>query len=166
MLTKSGQISTAKRYRLVEQCFGSALESHGFTTDNSKTAVFWRKTEGNIYHYVVAWRAKRSPKYDILAFAHSPLLDEEFSEKHPDNIGCPMHGHVHSKRGVGFRSEKLFCRTEEGFLRDFEKRGRAMLSEHAVPFLDKIQTLNDLAPLITAVGAKEKLNKALQPING
>ncbi|UTW45426.1 hypothetical protein KFE80_00375 [bacterium SCSIO 12696] len=161
MLTKSAQIPTAKRYSLIKQCFGGVLELHGFTTDGSKTSVFWRKTESDIFHYVVAWKALRKPKYDILAFAHSPLLAEDFLEKHPDNIGCPINGYLHSKFGVGIRSEQLFCRTEEGFVRNFEKKGKSMLIEHAVPFLNSIQTLQDLAPFINAVGATEKLNKLL-----
>ena len=161
MLTKSSQISTAKRYKLIKQCFGSVLEPKGFSTQDSKQSVFWRKTEGGIYHYITAWKSMRSPKYDIMVFAHSPLLDEDFDSKHPDNIGCPSNGHLHSKSGVGMRGEQLFCRSEEGFIRDFEKRGVQMLVEHAVPFLDKIQTIDDLAPLITAIGTKEKLKKCL-----
>lgn len=158
MLTNSTQISTAKRYKLIIECFGSVLESEGFSTEGSKQSVFWRKTDDDIYHYITAWKAMRSPKYDIMVFAYSPLLDEEFESKHPDNIGCPIDGYLHSKRGVGIRSEQLFCRSEEGFKRDFEKRGGKMLTEHAIPFLDRIQTINDLAPLITANGLKEKLN--------
>lgn len=161
MLTKSSQISTAKRYKLIKQCFGSALELEGFSTEDSKQSVFWRKTDGNIYHYITAWKSLRSPKYDIMVFAYSPLLDEDFESKHPDNIGCPINGHLHSKFGVGMQSEQLFCRSEEGFIRDFDKRGAQMLVEYAVPFLDKIQTIDDLAPLITAIGTKEKLNKLL-----
>jgi hypothetical protein len=157
----SAQISTAKRYSLIKQCFGVVLEPHGFTTQGSKTSVFWRKTEGGIYHYVVAWRALRSPKYDIMVFAHSPLLADEYSDRHPDQIGCPISGYLHGKHGVGMRSEQLFCRTEEGLLRDFEKRGKDMLIQHAIPFLNNIETLEDLAPLINSVGAKEKLNKLL-----
>jgi hypothetical protein len=146
---------------LIKQCFGAVLEPHGFTTEGSKTSVFWRKTESDIFHYVVAWKALRKPKYDIVVFAHSPLLDDAFLEKHPDRIGCPINGYLHSKFGVGIRSEQLFCRTEEGFLRDFEQRGKSMLIEYAVSFLNNIQTLQDLAPFINAVGAKEKLNKLL-----
>lgn len=161
MLTKSGQISTAKRYSLIKQYFGGVLEPHGFTSDGSKKSIFWRKTDSDIFHYIVAWKALRKPKCDILAFAHSPLLVEDFLEKHPDNIGCPINGYLHSEFGVGIRSEQLFCRTEEGFVRDFEKRGKSMLIEHAVPFLNTMQTLQDLAPFINAAGAKEKLNKLL-----
>jgi len=157
----TSQISTAKRYSLIRQCFGGVLAPHGFTTEGSKKSVFWRKTDHDVFHYVVSWRALRKPKYDILAFAHSPLLDDEFSEKHPDQIGCPIKGYVHSKRGVGIRTEQLFCRTEEGLLRDFEKRGKNMLIDHAIPFLDKIQTIHDLAPLITAPGLKKNLTKQL-----
>jgi len=51
MLTKSSQISTAKRYKLIKQCFGPALEPKGFSTLDSKQSVFWRKTESDIYHY-------------------------------------------------------------------------------------------------------------------
>ncbi|MFY0676058.1 MAG: hypothetical protein JXR18_02120 [Neptuniibacter sp.] len=162
MITKSSQISTSKRYQLIKQCFESVLKSEGFSTDGSKKSVFWRKTDDNIYHYITAWKSMRSPKYDIMVFAHSPLLDEDFESKHPDNMGCPINGHLHSKFGVGMRNEQLFCRSEEGFIRDFNKRGAQMLVEHAVPFLDKIQTMNDLAPLITAAGTKEQLNKLLQ----
>ena len=162
MLTKSSQISTAKRYKLIKQCFGSVLESEGFTTVGSKHSVFWRRTDGNVYHYVTAWKAMRSPKYDIMVFAYSPLLDDEFESKHPDNIGCAINGYLHSKFGVGMRNAQLFCRSEEGFTRDFEKRGRQKLTQYAVPFLDKIQTIEDLAPLVTSIGTKEKLNKALQ----
>jgi hypothetical protein len=103
----------------------------------------------------------RKPKYDIMVFAFHPSFDEEFESKHPDEIGCPINGYLHGKLGVGVSTEQLFCRTEEGFRRDFEQRGKAMLVDHAVPFLDKLQNLDDLAPLITAPGIKKKLNKSI-----
>jgi len=159
----SEELTTAQRYKLVEDCFGSVLTEHGFSNSGSKKGVFWRKTEEGIYHYVAAWRALRKPKYDIMVIAFHPSFDDEFESKHPDDIGCPINGYLHSKFGVGVRAEQLFCRTEEVFRRDFEKRVKGMLTDHAVPFLNKIQNLNDLEPLITAPGIKKKLNKLIQP---
>ena len=155
----STQLSSAQRYKLIRTCFGSVLEQYGFTNDGSKKDVFWRKTEDGIYHYVTAWKALRKPKYDIMVFAYSPSFSDDFDANHPDNIGCPINGYLHSKFGVGIRSEQLFCRTEEGLVRDFENKGSQMLKEHAVPFLNNIQTVDDLVPLITSRGIKEKLNK-------
>ena len=156
----SKELTTAERYKLIEENFGSILKEHGFTTSDSNKSVFWRKTEDGLYHYISVWRALRKPKYDIMVFAFHPSFDDDFDKKHPDEIGCPINGYLHPKFGVGVRAEQLFCKTKEGFERDFENKGKPMLLQHALPFLDKIQNLNDLEPLITAPGLKKKLNKS------
>ena len=139
---------------LVTEHFGSVLREFGFTDSGSKKVVFWRKTDYDIYHYVTAWRSRRLPKYDIMVFAFHPSFDEDFESNHPDKIGCPIRGYLHSKYGVGARSEQLFCKTKDGFVKDFEKRGRMMLIDHAITFLDQIQNLQDLKPLLIAPGLR------------
>jgi hypothetical protein len=156
----SKDLTTAQRYKLIEEFFGSVLSEHGFTCSGSKKGVYWRKTEDGIYHYISAWRALRKPKYDIMVYAFHPSFDEDFEAKHPDDIGCPINGYLHSKFGVGVRTDQLFCKTREGFERDFNNKGKSMLLDHAVPFLSGIQNLSDLEPLITAPGLKKKLNKS------
>jgi len=156
----SKDLTTAQRYKLIEEFFGSVLLEHGFTCSDSKKGVFWRKTEDGIFHYISAWRALRKPKFDIMVYAYHPSFDENFGAKHPDDIGCPINGYLHSRFGVGARADQLFCKTREGFERDFNKKGKSMLLDHAVPFLNDLQTLDDLEPLITAPGLKKKLNES------
>lgn len=153
----SKELTTVQRYKLIEEFFGSVLSVHGFTYSGSKKGVFWRKTENGVYHYISAWRALRKPKYDIMVCAFHPSFDEHFEAKHPDDIGCPINGYLHSKFGVGVRANQLFCKTREGFERDFNNKGKSMLLDYAVPFLNNIQSLSDLEPLITAPGLKKNL---------
>lgn len=142
-------------YRLFNKLLSQLLIPHGFTNSGSKKATFHRQTDGEVYHIIVPWRVGRGGQwFDIKVLATSPLVDLSFSKSFPDNLGMPhdrltgleLHGMVNSANHV-FRGNK-----PEGLIRNFNNQAKPAIVEHAIPYLDKIQTLKDLRSNINPAG--------------
>lgn len=91
-------------------------------------------------------KSQRHPRYDIKVFPHSPELDPDFDKKFPDLLGVTTDilGYLHSKTGVGADQEWYWCRTDEGFVRNFEEKVKPALVNYAIPFREKISSIQDM----------------------
>jgi hypothetical protein len=144
------KLSTKQFYRIASRAFGDVLEPAGFTNVASKTCTFYRQKGTDIWHVIRPVRSFRLPQYDLWVFPHSPRIEPQFQEKLPDDLSPPtdVWCKLHPTEGVGLSQEWYWCRTEEGLLRDFANRVKPALLRHALPFLDRICTYEDLLPLI------------------
>ncbi|MBX7059960.1 MAG: hypothetical protein K1X75_18000 [Leptospirales bacterium] len=137
--------------KLANELFGDALLPHGFTSEGSRFCTFHRKAKANedVHHLIMPDIGSRGVWYDIKVAAVSPKLDPLFDKKFPDEIGMFTNNLLSKYDGVGITQQQFNCKTEENFRRLFEKDVRPLLENQAIPFLDKIQTIGDLLPLIT-----------------
>jgi hypothetical protein len=149
---------------LARRAFEPVLRSHGFSCERSNHCTFYRRMPGDIYHFIVPDPLRRLPKYDVKVFAHSPRLEAAWDAKFPDALGIPTGSlsALHSRTGVGPNQELFFCRTEEGFIRDFEVRVRPALGIFALPYLDRLKSLADLRRLKLNPAIAEQIDAILR----
>lgn len=134
---------------LAREAFGAVLAPYGFSASDSRRCTFWRKVSPEVYHFVMPDKSRRHPQYTVNVFPHSPRLEQEFSAKFPDNLGfaTDVESYLSSKE-IGMRQQWFWCRTAEGFRRNFDELVRPALLSHAIPYLDQIQTFEDLARVV------------------
>lgn len=132
---------------LVKENFGRILKPHGFSSDLSKYSTFYREVSDNIYHVIMPDLSADGSWFDIRVFATSSVIEPDFSGRFPDEIGVPSDSFslLHPRFGVGARQQKYRCKTEEGFVRNFNKDVMPALEDKAIPYLDEINSLKDLA---------------------
>lgn len=135
---------------LAKEYFGAVLKPKGFSSDQSKRSTFYRQAPGDIYHVILPDLSSDGSWFDIRVFATSPLIEPQFDEVFPDELGIPSDSFslLHPKFGVGLRQQKFRCKTEDGFVRNFHKDAVPALEEKALPYLDSINSLQDLIPHI------------------
>lgn len=131
---------------LVRAHFGALLSSHGFSSTGSRHCTFWRKLEGDIFHFVMPDPLRYSPTYDVKVFASSPRIDQQFTEHFPDSLGIPsdLFCHLNAKLGVTRRGSSFPCSDEKAFLAGFENAVRPAVVTHALPYLDAITSIESL----------------------
>ncbi|WP_156480531.1 hypothetical protein [Aquipseudomonas alcaligenes] len=137
--------------RIAREAFGSVLGPLGFSCSESKACTFYKKVGTELYHFVMPDQLSGQEKYDIKVFFHSPLLEPTaWNDKFPDTLGIPTDSwsYLSSRTGVGPRQELFWCRTEEGFMRNFESKVKPALLQFVAPYFDSIQTLEEAIPLI------------------
>ena len=129
--------------------FGSALGPHGFSSDKSRFCTFYRKASAEVYHIILPDLGSRGAWYDVKVFPASPVLDPLFESQFPDDLGIPTDNWSYlSDRGIGLDQERFNCMSEENFRRRFNGTVKDLLLKHAIPYLDRIQTVQDILPLI------------------
>ena len=137
-------------YKLATKLFGEVLEPYGFTCEGSKDSTYHRRTDHDVYHIITPDQSRYGEKYSVMVFATAKELVLEFNERFPDGLGVPMGSDCRlcDKRGVGSYPDDFSCKDAASMRADFESRVAPALEKHAVPHLDKLQTLDDLVPLI------------------
>lgn len=144
-------LSAKKFDALARSAFGSVLEAEGFSCTDSMRCTFYRQASDDLFHFVMPDPLRNLPKYDVKVFFSSPLLEQGAWESNfPDNLGIPTDtwSFLHSVSGVGPDQQLFWCRTEDGFLKDFEDRVKPALTRHALPFLKGYASLAQAIPAI------------------
>jgi hypothetical protein len=140
--------------RMVKECFGRVLEPHRFTCAQTRRSSFWRKVEGDLYHFIIADRFHHRPAYDVMVFASSPRIDPEFGARFPDDLGVPSDSNcrLNAKSGIGSHGSSFPCGTKEAFQASFNSAVARALEEVAVPYLDGISSIEALLATIRHPG--------------
>lgn len=135
---------------LAKENFSRILKPHGFSADLSKYSTFYREASGNIYHVIMPDLSTDGSWFDIRVFATSSVIEPDFSKSFPDEVGIPSDSFslLHPRFGVGARQQKYRCKTEEGFIRNFNKDVIPALEDKAIPYFGDINSLKDLVPHI------------------
>ncbi len=145
---------TPKQFdKAVLKLFGPVLMEQGFTSEGSRCCTFYRKASSEVYHFLVPDPGSRGAWYDIKVFPSSPALDPLFAERFPDDLGIPSDSWSYlSERGVSLDQGRFNCKTEENFVNRFEKTVRKLLTDTAIPYLDQLQQVTDMLPIIKRPG--------------
>ena len=143
-------MTPAKFDKLATSLFGEVLEPKGFSSEKSRHCTFYRQVSDEIYHIVLPDKGRDGSWYDVKVFPASPAIDPMFEKEFPDYLGFPSapHAYLHSITGVGPDQEQFHCRTDDGMKRNFDKKVQPALVDKAVPFLDRIRTLQDMIPVV------------------
>lgn len=146
----TGQMLPRDFDRLVRECFGPVLAPHGFTAEQTTRSTFWRRTDREIYHFIVADRFHHRPVFDVMVFASSPLIDRNFEAGFPDGLGVPSDTlcRLNAKSGIGSRGSEFPCATAKSFRAGFDAAVSPALIRFALPYLDGIRTIDDLVRTI------------------
>ena len=137
--------------RISRKYFGELLHDYGFDTERDKSPIFYRKNAEDIYHIVSPKLGSRGVWYDINVFAHSPRISSDFYELFPKCVDIPsdLFSFLNPTTGVGFDQYMYRCRTEEGFIRNFEQLAKPAMIDFAIPYLDSIKTIESLVATIS-----------------
>jgi len=130
--------------------FGELLAKYNFTSTDGNSPIFYRINENDVYHIVVPDLGSRGVWFDMKVFSHSPELLDSFHQDFPDRLGVPSDSfsYLHPITGVGPDQKCYRCRTEEGFVRNFNQEAKPALEEFGLPYLDKIQTIDGVVATI------------------
>ncbi len=140
--------------RLVRINFDPLLNSHGFSCKDSKRCVYWRKAPNDIYHIISPDVLRGGERYDVVVYASSPVIYGDFWDRFPDWIPYTNgnNGYLSPEEGVGDYQKLYFCRNPDAFMNSFKRDVAPALMNIAIPYLDKIQTIEDLIPTIRPSG--------------
>jgi hypothetical protein len=140
--------------RLIRTNFDPILTPHGFSCERSALCCYWRKTSDEIYHIVSPSILRHGERYDIVVYATSPLIYEDFERNFPDWIPSTNgnNGYLSPEEGVGDYQKLYFCRNPDAFMTSFNRDAAPALVNIAIPYLNRIQTFEDLIPTIRPGG--------------
>jgi hypothetical protein len=155
---KRPKLAAAKTDVVIRRTLAEVLEPVGFSWAGSKIGTFHRQAGADIWHLIRPVRRVGLPQYEVQVFPHSPRIEPRFQELFPDDLSPPTDAwhKLHPTEGVGLSQEWYGCRTEEILLRDFAERVKPALLAHALPYLDRIATYEDLRPLILSPYYREQ----------
>lgn len=130
--------------------FGNYLKPYGFSTIRDSSPLYYRINENDVYHIISPRLGSRGVWFDIMVYSHSPLLEDTFHQDFPDKLGVPSDSlsYLDPITGVGFDQKCYRCRTEEGFVRNFNQQAKPAIEEFGLPYLDKLQTIDDVIATI------------------
>lgn len=134
-------------YKLFNQLLPPLLIPHGFTKGDSKKARFHRLVGDQVYHVICPWLTGRGGQwFDIKVLAISPLIDIRLFDNFPDNLGMPTDRLTGLEpNGMTLMASHVFRGNKsEGLIRNFNAQAKPAIVQHAIPYLDKIDTLKKL----------------------
>lgn len=134
---------------LAKELFGATLGQHGFSSEKSSHAVFYRSVGSGVWHIISADQGTRGAWYDVKVFATCECLEPEFWDRFPDELGIPMDASCYlSMRGVTVAQEQFNCKSEENFRSRYEKSVESLLVDKAIPYLGRFDSLESMLPFI------------------
>ncbi|SIN60916.1 hypothetical protein SAMN02745824_0770 [Parasphingorhabdus marina DSM 22363] len=136
--------------KLVIEHIWPILKEHGFQRDGENADIFFRKANEDVYHFVGLHRLRSGDRYYAMAYFSSPVIIEDFHKRFPESI--PMANanrhYISPEDGVEDYQKMYFCRYEDSFLTSFERDFKPALLKHGLPYLDNIQSVEDMIPFL------------------
>jgi len=137
---------------LSQKYFGSWLTTKGFEIDAiGQRPVYYRYSESEICQLIIPQLGGRGVWFDVLMFVgHKKLLPDFFLD-FPNKVYDVTGGrcYLHPETGVGFDQYQYRCRTEEGFVRNFDQHAKPALEKFGIPYLDSLNKIDDLIKIMT-----------------
>jgi hypothetical protein len=134
--------------RLARELFGSFLGPHGFTCEQSRRCTFSRKVSDDVFHVILPDPGSRCAWYVVHVFPTSPRLHHDFAGRFPDALGNTLDawGKLSESAGIGMDQQRFNCKHESNMRDRFQRTVAGLLERVAIPFLDSIQTFDDILP--------------------
>ena len=134
--------------KLARELFSSVLNPHGFFCEESKRCTFVRPVNDDVFHIILPDPGTRCAWYDINVFPTSPKFYDDFAAKFPDDLGFTLDSwsKLSETAGIGMDQQQFNCKYESSMRNRFEKTVIGLLENVAIPFLDTIQTYEDILP--------------------
>lgn len=138
---------------LSKKYFGEILEPLGFETYELVNPLYHRTNDNKISQVIIPQLGSRGVWFDILIFVASPEIHQDFFKEFPNYVHDTSGGncYLHPDTGVGFDQMMYRCRTKEGFIRNFLNQAKPALEQHALPYFDRIKSLNELVGISSIV---------------
>lgn len=140
--------------RTIRTYFDPILIPHGFSCEGSKRCVYWRKVSDEIFHLISPDLLRGGDRYDITVYVSSPLIYGDFWKNFPDWIPYTNgnNGYLSPEEGVADYQKLYFSRNQEAFESSFNRDASPALNKIAIPYLDRIQTIEGVIPIIRSGG--------------
>ena len=135
-------------HKLARELFGNVLKPHGFSCSESRNCTFVRQISNDVFHIILPDPGAQCAWYDINVFPTSPKFYDDFVVKFPDDLGFTLDSwsKLCETAGIGMDQQQFNCKYESNMRNRFEKTVIALLEDVAVPFLDTIQTYEEILP--------------------
>lgn len=140
-----------KKFSLMSRKYiGTFLSLYKFEAIGEKSPLYYRVNENDIYHIVSPRLGSRGVWFDVMVYGHSPKLRDTFEQDFPEKLTVPSDSlsYLHPITGVGIDQEMYRCRTDEGFIRNFNQQAKPAIEKFGLPYLDKLKTLDDVIATI------------------
>lgn len=140
--------------QLIRTSFDPILTPHGFSCEGSKRCAYWRKASDEIFHFISPDLLRGRDRYDVVVYASSPQIYEDFWDRFPDWVPFTSgnNGYLSPEDGISDYQKLYFCGNPDAFMTSFKRDTAPALANIAIPYLDKIQTMEDLIPTIRPGG--------------
>ena len=147
-------MTKAEFKRLIRTSFDPILTPHGFSCEGSKRCAYWRKASDEIYHFISPDALRGGDRYDVVVYASSPQIYGDFWDRFPDWVPYTNgnNGYLSPEDGISDYQKLYFCGNPDAFMTSFKRDTGPALINIAIPYLDKIQTMEDLIPTIQPGG--------------
>ncbi|MGX5712591.1 hypothetical protein ACWKWJ_07825 [Sphingopyxis terrae subsp. ummariensis] len=140
--------------RMIRTNFDPILAPHGFSCGGKTNVIYWRKLSTSIVHVIVVAAMQQNTRYQILVFGTSPVVEDEFETRFPNDlhiVNAPK-CYLSPEDGVSDYQKLYFCGNPDAFMTSFKRDAAPALVNSAIPYLDKIQTIENLIPTIRLGG--------------
>src|SRR5262245_3880903 len=134
--------------KLARELFAAALGTHGLSCATTTRCTFTRQINAAISHVILPDPGTRCPRYAITVFPTSPRFHDNFDSRFPDDLGFTLDSwsKLSETAGIGLRQQQFNCKYESNMRNRFQKTVVGLLETVAIPFLDRIQTYEDILP--------------------
>ncbi|MEM7004399.1 MAG: hypothetical protein AAF498_00845 [Pseudomonadota bacterium] len=142
--------------KLSLEYFGGLLGEFGFETQLNYGPLYYRQNEADIFHFVMPQIGRYGDYFDVMVFANSPRINEDFADRLRVGIDVPSdnNSYLSLESGVSWDYVKYKCKKEKDFIESSETKVIPALQQFGLPYLDGIQTLTDLAKTVHPQVAK------------
>jgi hypothetical protein len=147
-------MTRAEFKRFVRSNFDPILIPQGFSCGGILNVIYWRKVGGEIFHLIAVSALQQNTRYQIMVFGSSPIIEDDFESRFPNDlhiVNAPT-CYLSPEDGVSDYQKLYFCGNPDAFMTSFKRDTAPALANIAIPYLDKIQTMEDLIPTIRPGG--------------
>lgn len=147
--------------KLARELFAAVLGPHGFSCASSQRCTFTRQINADVYHVILPDPGTRCAWYDVNVFPTSPRFHDDFDARFPDDLGFTLDvwSRLSETAGIGPDRQQFNCKHESNMRDRFQKTVAGLLERVAIPFLDGIQTYEDMLPHLRGPFVRFKSDK-------
>lgn len=142
-------MKTSKLEKTFLTVLSEPLRKHGFSSEGSQHSVFWRVHGEGIYNFIFPAMKRNSDRFEVFVFPTHPEFNPLFRSSFPDRIGCAVwRGYLSEVEGLTSSAQWFNCVDDAILDNNLKNKILPALINLAIPQLDEVRTLRDLAPLL------------------
>ena len=137
-------------YAAIRRLVDPTLAKHGFTTEGSKRATYFRRVDEDLSHFIMFDLFAYRTVFDVKVFPSSRRLFPETWVGLADSVGIPSGNKsgLNAKLGVGHGGSEFSYRSTQALEAGVRNAVLPALEFHALPYLDQFRCVEDIVPIL------------------